>query len=332
MSYADTVLDTLAALHESMAEKILEEPSKDPVRVAPENNQVMFSDRFPWEPKFGDFPITIYGPQRPIDPHFCFDDIREDVEDAMVSIENGHNLRLVGWPGTGKTVLGEIIACLTGRKYKRFVCENDIPLDVLIGTPALKDGQTYFKEGIGIEVLREPTLVCLDEVSALGTNTYMGYLQGLLESGRSVLIKDTGETVIAHPGCVFFGADNSLGLGDHQDKFPTRNIQDISTLNRWNETIRVDYMSEPTMAKMLKNKYPKIHKDTAAKIALFAAKCQDSFKRGDIPLVFSPRQAFSMIEHAMRVGSIERALRVTFMNSLDEKSQEIVAGFMRSIW
>ncbi len=337
ISYADEVLATLAELEESFSEKIMDDGSDPKSEVQSKADPLppgkdWFSNRFGWTPAFGDFPISVYGDARPIDPNWSWEGLQEVAEDAMVGIENGQNIRFIGWPGTGKTVMAEIVACLTGRGFQRIIFENDLPLEVLVGCPEFREGQTGFKEGIGITALRSPNVICLDEVSAAGPNTYLGFLQPLLEAGRKILVKETGEMVHAHPGVVLWGADNSLGLGDNQDKFPTRNVQDISTLNRWNLTLKVDYMPPEVLAGILKHKYPKLHKNTARKIADFAALAQQGFKDGTIPLTFSPRQAFTLVEHAMRVGSIERAIRACFTNTLEPKDQEIVIAWMRTVW
>lgn len=324
----DEMMDTLASL---FSEKVSAETDETSEIEVPEGCE-LFSTVFGWSPSHGDYPIQVYKEDNTpaLDPHWIWP--REETEEAVLALELKLPTRLVGLPGSGKSKWAEQYAAATGRGFYRIPFSESLFLDQLLGSKEIVDGDTCFVKGELPRRITSATVVLCDEVSRASAAINMGFLQRFLEPGNILTILDTGEEIHPHEGVVVMGADNSLGLGENSDKFPTSNVQDSSTQNRWACTVSIGYMPEDSLTSLIISHVPELARQQAVRLARLATLCQNAYAAGDIPLSFSPRQAIPIAKLAVRLKSVERAFKINYLNALDEDSRATVNGFFNTIW
>jgi len=329
--FGDDIASVLKDLEDILSPPLEVTMPVDETIVLPEGT-VMFSTLFGWAPSFPDFPVSVYNESDTpeLDPHWVWP--KTSTEEAVWAMQNRMPVRLVGMPGGGKTEFARNVAAITGRAFCRTNFHGEVFLEDVIGKTELIGGETVFVKGNIINYLQRPSVVLLDEVSAAKPSVYMGFLQEFLEKFR-IKLQATGEVIHSHEGMWCIGADNALGLGDNRSKFPTRNVQDISTLNRWPVTLHINYMDEGVMASIIKANVPALHSGQAHKLARFASLCQSAFMAGELPLTFSLRQAIPIARMAVSFKDMPRAIQVNFLNAFaDTQHKAAIEGFMRSIW
>lgn len=327
----DQLIGSLSELFDtSVTSKESDKSEPEPIAI-PEGYKA-FSEVFGWVPEAGDSAVRIFdNPNAPeLDPNWIWP--REETEELVTAMRLGLPCRLVGPTGSGKTKWAENYAAVTGRGFYRISFSESLFLDQLIGSKEIVNGDTCFVKGELPRRMEVPSIILCDEVSRASAGINMAFLQRFLEPGNVLPILDTGEEIIPHEGVSVLAADNTLGLGENSDKYPTANVQDSSTQNRWGATIHLGYMSEESLTSLIVRSVPKLAGAQAHRLARLATLCQNAYMDGRIPLSFSPRQALPIARLAVEFGSIERAFKVNFLNALDDDSQAVVQGFFKTIW
>lgn len=327
----DDIAGVLKDLEEMFNPALLEETVAAADEPLPEGKR-MFSSLFGWAPTIPDFPVSVYtesdAPE--LDPFWIWP--KHETEVAVWALENNMPVRAVGMPGGGKSELARNLAAITGRAFCRINFHGEVFLEDIIGKTDLIAGETRFTYGDVPKYVQRPCLMLLDEVSAAKPGLYMGFLQRFLEA-KVTKIQATGEEIPPHAGLWVMGADNALGLGDNRGKFPTRNVQDISTLNRWPVTVHVNYMDTEQMTNLIKWHVPELHIGQCGKLARFGALCQTAFMQGDIPLTFSLRQAIPIAKMAVAFMDMRKAIQVNYLNSFaDAAHKAAIEGFVNTLW
>ena len=310
-----------------------DEPTKAPAAVTCGEHQEMFSTLWGWVPAFGDFPVDTWEHMNSDIPekNEFYVWPQEVTEAAVWAIQQGMIPRLVGLPGTGKTDWVVNFAAMTGRSLCRINFNSNLLLDDLIGKVDLVAGETKFTYGDAPLYAAKASVMLLDEVSRASANLSMAFLQRFLEK-KEIKIQMTGEVIKPHAGLAVVVADNTAGVGDNSDMFPTANIQDVSTLNRFPITLKVDYLTKQQTADLIQRMVPELAARQATKLAEFTALCQTAFAAREITLPFSARQYIPIAKMAVAFLDMKRAIQYNFINSLDEKDASAVTGFVNSVW
>ncbi len=308
-------------------------PTKAPAAVTCGEHQEMFSTLWGWVPAFGDFPVDTWEHMNSDIPekNEFYVWPQEVTEAAVWAIQQGMIPRLVGLPGTGKTDWVVNFAAMTGRSLCRINFNSNLLLDDLIGKVDLVAGETKFTYGDAPLYAAKASVMLLDEVSRASANLSMAFLQRFLEK-KEIKIQMTGEVIKPHAGLAVVVADNTAGVGDNSDMFPTANIQDVSTLNRFPITLKVDYLTKQQTADLIQRMVPELAARQATKLAEFTALCQTAFAAREITLPFSARQYIPIAKMAVAFLDMKRAIQYNFINSLDEKDASAVTGFVNSVW
>lgn len=326
----DDIASVLKDLEDMFNPSLLTEESMPDIDIP--DGTIMFSTLFGWMPSIPDFPVSVFSESDApeLDPFWIWP--RAETEVAVWALQTGMPVRAIGMPGGGKTEFARNLAAITGRAYCRINFHGEVFLEDIVGKTDLVGGETRFTYGDFPKYVQRPSIMLLDEVTAAKPGLYMGLLQAFLEK-KVTKIQATGEVIPPHPGLWVMGADNALGLGDNRGKFPTRNVQDISTLNRWPVTVHINYMDADAMQGLIHAHVPELHKGQCAKLAKFAALCQNAFMQGEIPLTFSLRQAIPIAKMAVAFRDMNRAIQVNYLNSLsDSQHKAAVEGFVKAIW
>jgi MoxR-like ATPase len=168
-------------------------------------------------------------------PNDCFDiDLPlADKKALAIAINNDLPTLLIGETGTGKTNAIKQLAFLRQQPYVRANLNGFTDPDNLIGTKSVKDGATYFENGIVTNAMQIGAILVLDEINAT-TPDCLFILHGLLDDDKRITLPN-GEIIRPHKDFRIFATCNPDYEGTKSmnkafiDRFPI--ILAIDTLN-----------------------------------------------------------------------------------------------------
>ena len=339
------------SIHKSLADEILGSLGEPTVTDAPESketatmwpevteelssNQQWFSELFGWKPElFPDFGVdTFKGYDTPDRVNYIWP--KPETEMFVRAMQNGQKTRIIGHSGSGKTAMCEQVAAVTGRpcvviSFNAFLEPADV-----IGEVRLEGGSTKFLDGPLVRAMKEPTLIIFDEYTAASAAMSMS-LQRFTDVGELFVtgrLSDDGADVIQkHPKAILCAADNTRGLGDDLDKYAARNVQDTSTLNRWDICVPLDYQSEDTELEFIKSEQPELPEDIAKKISKVSALFHAGFISGDLAVPFSMRNLRTIALTTMQLRDPIAAIEWNYTNTLDTDSKAAARELIRTVF
>lgn len=247
----------------------------------------------------------------------------------------GENVRSwIGGPtGSGKSTLVEQACARTGTELYRFNCHKETSTYNLIGKVDVKDGETFFKDGVLPRAMQRPSVLLLDEAdAALGDITMA--LQPVLE-GKSLMIGEDGARIVnPHPKFRITATGNTYGGGDSTGMYAAGvKMQSRASMNRYGVFINVDYMAPATEMKVVRNVVPSMSDEAATRLGDFLKAYRQSYRNGAVQTPISPRNTITMARMAVFyepiVGAVEavgRAINSNVVLSADEADADVIKG------
>lgn len=124
--------------------------------------------------------------------------LEKEQEILKLAIENNYPVMLIGETGVGKTYLVGHMAKELGQRSVRISLNGEIGINELLGKWLVKEGSTYWQDGILVECMKKGWWVILDEINA-ALPEVLFCLNSLLDDSRSlVLAEKDGELVSPH--------------------------------------------------------------------------------------------------------------------------------------
>lgn len=309
-----------------------------------DTNQILFSNVFGWVPDFGDFLVTVFDKEDwpehvqsdipVLDPHYVWD--RPAVEAFAVAMERGHKPRLVGHPGVGKSTLPLNYCAVTNRPFARINFNTAIEAGDVIGHIGIREQNgtsvTTYIEGEFPKRMREGYLLLLDEMYRAPSGVLMALQRVFERDGVLKLTEKEGDNIVKpHEHFRLTVADNTKGLGDNVDKFGSALIQDVSSLNRFELTIEMDYLPADAETSLITSWEPRIQPKLAKQMVQAATLIREAYKEGSLSLPMSPRNLRAWAEYTTVYNNPIVALRNVYYTSLaEENEQQLVQKFINS--
>ncbi len=233
--------------------------------------------------------------------------------------------------GTGKSSHVEQIAARLNWPCVRINLDSHISRIDLIGKDAivLRDGKqvTEFREGLLPWSFQRPVALVFDEYDA-GRPDVMFVIQRVLEAEGRLTILDQNRVLLPHPSFRLFATANTIGLGDLTGMYHGTQQLNQAQLDRWDVTIRLDYLAPEDEARMVSSKAPWLTDDqTLASMISMAGLTRTGFQAGDVSTVMSPRTVLAWAENIRRFGDVDVAFRTSFLNRCDESEREIFSEY-----
>lgn len=266
-----------------------------------------------------------------VDQHYKFD--TEALSSLLFSW--GENVRSwIGGPtGSGKSTLVEQACARTGTELYRFNCHKETSTYNLIGKVDVKDGETFFKDGVLPRAMQRPSVLLLDEAdAALGDITMA--LQPVLE-GKSLMIGEDGARIVnPHPKFRITATGNTYGGGDSTGMYAAGvKMQSRASMNRYGVFINVDYMAPATEMKVVRNVVPSMSDEAATRLGDFLKAYRQSYRNGAVQTPISPRNTITMARMAVfyepivgAVDAVGRAINSNVVLSADEADADVIKG------
>lgn len=177
-------------------------------------------------------------------PWGCYPVVRK-----VISTNKFAPIFVSGPSGNGKT-MGVAQACaVEGRELIVMNITNETTADELIGTWALVDGNTVWKDGPVLTAMRRGAVLCLDEIDQATSKILC--IQTIMQD-HAYYNPKTGETVTSKPGFTIVGTANTKGNGEGSDRFIGAMPLNEAFLERFPIIIEQDWPTEAVEKKILK--------------------------------------------------------------------------------
>lgn len=129
--------------------------------------------------------------------------------------ETKHNLMLIGEAGSGKSTIGKYWVYEKNKQspvqklpYLAISADGLLSVNALFGSPRIINGTSYFVEGLFTTFTKIPSLILIDEVTALDPSKNFVFHQILAE--RKFFVKEANKTYYMHPQCMIIFAGNPM--------------------------------------------------------------------------------------------------------------------------
>lgn len=251
---------------------------------------------------------------------------------AILSGFRGDRRVLVQGPhGTGKTSHIEQVAARLNWPCVRVNLDSHISRIDLIGKDAivLREGLqvTEYREGILPWAYQRPVALVFDEYDA-GRPDVMFVIQRVLEAEGRLTILDQNRVLHPHPSFRLFATANTIGLGDLTGLYHGTQQLNQAQLDRWNVTVRLDYLTEDDEIAMIAGKAPWMADGpTLSQMVRMAGMTRVGYRAGDISTVMSPRTVLSWVENTRQFGDVDFGFQTAFLNRCDEAERGIFAEY-----
>lgn len=265
----------------------------------------------------------------PVDPGYLFD---PSATMAILSGFSGDRRVLIQGPhGTGKSSHIEQVAARLNWPCVRINLDSHISRIDLLGKDAivLREGKqvTEFREGMLPWAYQRPVALVFDEYDA-GRPDVMFVIQRVLESEGRLTILDQNRVLHPHPSFRLFATANTIGLGDLTGLYHGTQQLNQAQLDRWNVTVRLDYMAEEDETRMVAGKANWIAGDeTLPLMVRMAGLTRNGFQSGDVSTVMSPRTVLAWAENIRLFDDVDYAFRTAFLNRCDEAERGIFCEY-----
>ena len=197
----------------------------------------------------------------------------------------------------------------------------------------MKDGETFFKDGVLPRAMQRPAVLLLDEAdAALGDITMA--LQPVLE-GKSLMIGEDGARIVnPHPKFRITATGNTYGGGDSTGMYAAGvKMQSRASMNRYGVFINVDYMAPATEMKVVRSVVPSMSDEAATRLGDFLKAYRQSYRNGAVQTPISPRNTITMARMSVfyepivgAVDAVGRAINSNVVLSADEADADVIKG------
>jgi MoxR-like ATPase len=312
---------------------------KKPLVVA--EDQKLFSEVFGYKPATGDFAVTILPDNSNPDiarlvPNIDTEYVVQQEQAALLvaGIEDGDKTLLTGPTGSGKSSLIKYVCAMLNRPFIRINMSGDVESASLFGTLVVRGGATVWEDGAVTEAAKHGAVCLVDEWELMPAEIAMG-MQNLLEDGGYLYLKEKpgtsdDRTVNPHADFRLVFAGNTTGQGDMTGAFTGVGIQNTATIDRFTNTIRLDYLSQAHEVKIITSK-TNVADNVAKNMVRFAGLVRNAYDSGKLGLTVSPRTLINWAKKCQRY-ELSYALNVCYLCKLSADDSKSVLEMYNKVF
>lgn len=228
----------------------------------------------------GNLILTRYNGTATADPHYSPD---PKALAALAACDAaGRNVWLYGPAGTGKSSLPAWYAAKLGRPFFRVSFDRSTePEDLIGGMEPDGKGGMHWRDGVLAQAIRQAGAVVLLDEPTFARPTALAMLQTLLDGGRHLLARATGERIDCAPGVMFVCADNTSGTGDETGQYSGTSGMNRAFLDRMAARVFVGYM-ERAKEKAVLAARASLPEPVASLLVDFASRTRAAARNGDM--------------------------------------------------
>jgi len=126
----------------------------------------------------------------------------------LLGVTNNFPVLLIGETGIGKTYTLQHVAQEEKKRIIRLSLNGEIGINELLGKWLIRNGSTYWQEGVLVEAMKNGWWIILDEINA-ALPEVLFVLNPLMDDSRAIVLAEKdGEVVNAHPEFRIFATMN----------------------------------------------------------------------------------------------------------------------------
>ena len=258
------------------------------------------------------------------------------LEAVIVAHKTKDRLLLTGMPATGKSTAHEQYCAIIRQPFFKINGKEGLEPSSFVGSLGQdEDGIWRWKDGTLPTCMKLGFYLDMDEVFKIPATIQM-VMQTVYEVGGNLVLDDKPGTLkekLIRPDEKFRlnATDNVRGTGDNFAMFSSTQMQDLSSIDRFNMYFEVPYMPEVVEVSVFKRRFPDINEVTIRKIVQVANNIRNSFKYNDVAVTFSPRGIKAMCNYMMHGLPINTAFELAYLNKLAADNEvETVKKFMET--
>lgn len=229
---------------------------------------------------FGNEVLTVLNQKGELVPKAAIEIELPESDKKALALAIKHDLPalLIGETGTGKTSAVRQLAYLRKQGYVRINMHGYNTPDELIGSKSVKDGSTYYENGILTNAMINGQIVVLDEINATPPDcTFI--IHGLLDEDKRVALPN-GDIIRPHKDFRFFATMNP-------DYEGTKSLN-RAFLDRFAIILNIEIL-EPAKEKKLISERNEISNDLADKMVTTAWLARRAYEEGKTMTLISTR-------------------------------------------
>lgn len=229
-------------------------------------------------------------------------------KDVELVISSGEFLPMyvVGESGNGKTMSIEQACANLNRPYDIISIDSETCYEQLIAKTGLKDGNTVTEYGVIARAMMDGAVVLLDEIDR-GVAKNLMCIQAVL-NGDPLVIKETGETIVAKPGFMIIATGNTKAQGDMSGRFISAEVLDEAFLERFPITLEQGYPTESVETRILERNG--LDSSVAAVLAKWAASTRTTYEAGGIDNFITTRRLCHIAGNFKVFADMERSVKL----------------------
>ena len=233
-----------------------------------------------------------------------------DRKALAIAIKNNIPCLLIGETGTGKTSAVKELAFKLKQNYTRISLTGYTTPDELIGSKSVKNGATYYENGILTRAMIEGHICVLDELNAI-TPDCSFIIHSLLDDERKISLPN-GDIITPHKDFRIFGTINP-------DYEGTKSLN-RAFLDRFGVLVYFDILSPAIEEKLLIDRTG-IKKDIAKRLIATAWLNRKAYSEGKTMTLISTRSLLQVCELLNEGLKPIEAYKIAVVNKarLDEK-------------
>jgi cobaltochelatase CobS len=256
---------------------------------------------------------------------------KDDTLAILMAMSGKDPMLLVGHTGTGKTSLIEQIAARLNYGVVKISYDGAVTRHDIIGEWVIKGKEMQFQYGvIPLAFRTRGVIILLDEWDAQNEETAFVLQRPLQKEDRKIFIVETNKLVAMHEENIIAATANTNGQGDDTGLYSqgTR-VQSYAQLNRFQVTVRLNYLPAEEEKKMLSSYYPDLDEDEVESLVTAVNKVRDGFSNGQISVPLSTRDLINWSDKYIKFGDAMKGARYCFLNRMSAEDAKVCEGIIQ---
>lgn len=261
---------------------------------------------------------------------------RESVQ-MLRALQAGDKVLISGPTGSGKSSLVEYLCALTGRPMMRLNMNGDVESANIFGQLTARDGGTVWKDGLATEAVRYGGVLVNDEWDVTPPEIMFGY-QWLMEDNGKLLLKEMPgsaeeKLITPHKEFRFVCLGNTLGQGDDSGKYAGTNVQNTATLDRFQTTITLGYLSNEHEVEVIQKGVKDLSKAIITDMIKVTNLIRQGYTEGQLALSVSPRTLLNWGRKIVEWdGDVRVAFDLAYLNKLSETEKGAAVALLKRVF
>lgn len=236
---------------------------------------------------------------------------KQDKTALAIAIRDNLSALLVGETGTGKSSVIKELAYKRQQPYVRVNMNGYTTPDELVGRMAVKDGATYFEDGVITHAMKLGAILVLDEVNGT-TQDCLFVLHGLLDDDKQITLPN-GDVIKPHPDFRVFATCNP--------DYEGTKTMNKAFIDRFGIILTIDVLSA-IKEKELLVKRTGIDEEKAQQLVTMATMARKDYSENKLSTYISTRALVGIAKLIVSGMDFKEAYKVAIMRKTTDKQEQ----------